>query len=79
MKYEGEGGGGGSDYGASVDMKFGSTVTDASVPTGLEKPNEDTKVAASLIKDEKMREDDVDEDTSMEGSAHSSGNLQEQD
>ncbi|KAG0312531.1 hypothetical protein BGZ97_011116 [Linnemannia gamsii] len=73
VKYEGEGGGGGSDYGASVDMKFGSTVTDASVPTGLEKPNEDTKVAASLIKDEKMREDDVDEDTSMEGSAHSSG------
>ncbi|KAG0288214.1 hypothetical protein BGZ96_007980 [Linnemannia gamsii] len=73
VKYEGEGGGGGSDYGASVDMKFGSTVTDASVPTGLEKPNDDTKVAVTSIKDEKMREEDMDEDIAAEGSAHASG------
>ncbi|KAF9143039.1 hypothetical protein BG015_000572 [Linnemannia schmuckeri] len=69
VKYEGEGGEG-SDYGASVDMKFGSTVTDASVPTGLEKPNDDTKVAGSSIKDEKMREQDLDEDTDVAGSEH---------
>ncbi|KAF8945370.1 hypothetical protein BGZ47_002786 [Haplosporangium gracile] len=69
VKYEGEGGGG-SDYGASVDMKFGSTVTDASVPTGLEKPNDDTKAAGSSIKDEKMREQDMDEDTDVAGSEH---------
>lgn len=79
MKYEGEGGGGGSDYGASVDMKFGSAVTDASVPTGLEKPNDDTKVAVTSIKDEKMREDDMDEDVAVEGSAHATGNLQGQE
>ncbi|KAK3832728.1 MAG: RNA polymerase III RPC4-domain-containing protein [Linnemannia elongata] len=71
VKLEGEGGG--SDYGASVDMKFGSTVTDASVPTGLEKPNEDTKVVASSIKDEKMREQDMDEETDVEGSTHAAG------
>ncbi|KAF9911986.1 hypothetical protein EC991_001433 [Linnemannia zychae] len=62
VKYEG--GEGGSDYGASVDMKFGSSVTDASVPTGLENPNEDTKkTVGSSIKDEKMKEVDMDEET----------------
>ncbi|KAG9066100.1 hypothetical protein KI688_001319 [Linnemannia hyalina] len=71
VKMEGEGGG--SDYGASVDMKFGSTVTDASAPTGLEKPNDDTKVVISSIKDEKMREEDMDEDTELGGSAHAAG------
>lgn len=71
MKVEGEGGG--SDYGASVDMKFGSTVTDASVPTGLEKPNDDTKVVGSSIKDEKMREQDMDEETDVDGSVHAAG------
>ncbi|KAG0272193.1 hypothetical protein BGZ95_012066 [Linnemannia exigua] len=60
VKYEG--GEGGSDYGASVDMKFGSSVTDASVPTGLERANEDKKAAVSSIKDEKMKERDMDED-----------------
>ncbi|KAG0371555.1 MAG: RNA polymerase III RPC4-domain-containing protein [Linnemannia gamsii] len=64
VKYEGEGG---SDYGASVDMKFGSSVTDASVPTGLESPNDDKKAVdkkavGSSIKDEKMKERDMDED-----------------
>lgn len=68
-----EGEGGGSDYGASVDMKFGSTVTDASVPTGLEKPNDDTKVVGSSIKEEKMREQDMDEDTDVNESAHAAG------
>ncbi|KAF9371185.1 hypothetical protein CPB97_002186 [Podila verticillata] len=40
---------------AAVDMKFGSTATDASAPTGLENPN-DEKVE---IKEEKMKEQDM--------------------
>jgi len=68
MKYEG--GEGGSDYGAFVDMKFGSTVTDASVPTGLEKPNEDTKKAVGTsIKEEKMRGEDMESDEQGKRSA----------
>ncbi|KAG0261814.1 hypothetical protein BG011_000645 [Mortierella polycephala] len=40
---------------ATIDMKFGSTTTDASVPTGLENPNEE----GSAIKEEKMKEQDM--------------------
>lgn len=37
---------------AAVDMKFGSTATDASAPTGLENPNDDK----AGVKEEKMKE-----------------------
>ncbi|KAF9190196.1 hypothetical protein BGZ51_008826 [Haplosporangium sp. Z 767] len=40
---------------AAIDMKFGSTTTDASAPTGLENPNKE----GSTIKDEKMKEQDM--------------------
>ncbi|KAF9106684.1 hypothetical protein BGX27_009062 [Mortierella sp. AM989] len=46
-------------YGAAaVDMKFGSTATDASAPTGLENPNGDVKTIN--IKEEKMKDQDTD-------------------
>ncbi|KAG0219423.1 hypothetical protein BGX33_003012 [Mortierella sp. NVP41] len=65
VKIEGGEGLSGEDreyYGdAAVDMKFGSTATDASAPTGLENPNDDTKkTVGTSIKDEKMKEQDMD-------------------
>lgn len=41
---------------AAVDMKFGSTATDASAPTGLENPNGDK----AGVKEETMKEHDMD-------------------
>ncbi|KAG9321668.1 hypothetical protein KVV02_004072 [Mortierella alpina] len=41
---------------AAVDMKFGSTATDASAPTGLETPGEEPKAG---VKDEKLKEQDM--------------------
>ncbi|KAF9572053.1 hypothetical protein EC968_010384 [Mortierella alpina] len=60
VKSEGGEGMSGEDreyYGdAAVDMKFGSTSTDASAPTGLETPADESKPA---VKDEKLKEQDM--------------------
>ncbi|KAF9413781.1 hypothetical protein BGZ94_000625 [Podila epigama] len=57
VKVEGDLTGADRDYygDAAVDMKFGSTATDASVPTGVENPNEDIVA----VKDEKLKEHDM--------------------
>ncbi|KAF9935033.1 hypothetical protein FBU30_008526 [Linnemannia zychae] len=72
VKYEDDIGTG-SDYGASVDMKFGSSVTDASVPTGLEKPTEEVKVAVTTVKDEGLREEDMEVDVTVDRSTSEYG------
>ncbi|KAG0212357.1 hypothetical protein BGX28_006501 [Mortierella sp. GBA30] len=63
VKIEGGEGLSGEDreyYGdAAVDMKFGSTATDASAPTGLESPDDDKKAAVKGVKDEKMKDQDM--------------------
>ncbi|KAF9282860.1 hypothetical protein BGZ68_005708 [Mortierella alpina] len=60
VKSEGGEGMSGEDreyYGdAAVDMKFGSTATDASAPTGLETPGDESKAG---VKDEKLKEQDM--------------------
>jgi hypothetical protein len=57
VKVEGDMNGEDRDYygDAAVDMKFGSTATDASAPTGLENPNDEK----AGLKDEKMKEQDM--------------------
>ncbi|KAI1316307.1 hypothetical protein EDD11_010150 [Mortierella claussenii] len=68
----GEGGLSGEDreyYGAAaVDMKFGSTASDASAPTGiLQNPNEESKAGVNVaggIKEEVLQEQDMEDQES---------------
>ncbi|KAF9918144.1 hypothetical protein BX616_010098 [Lobosporangium transversale] len=55
-------------YGAAaVDMKFGSTATDASAPTGLESPKDETKSGVTTgTKEDKMKEQELEQKTKTE-------------